>query len=84
MSNFQVCDNRKDDWADMVRIRLSDPQAASDLHTADAMYHNDCRKTFMGGRNITAASRKETVEVIPSDEGFQSVKKLLENDRKKM
>ena len=38
----------------------------------------------MGGRNVTAASSKETVEVIPSDEGFQSAKKQLENDRKKM
>ena len=33
---FQVYDNRKDDQADIVRVRLSDPRAASDLHAADA------------------------------------------------
>ena len=44
---FQVCDNRKDGRADIVRVQLSDPRAASDLHVADARCHNDCRKTFM-------------------------------------
>ena len=44
---FQVCNNRKGDRADIVRVRLSDPRAASDLHAADARYHNDCRKSFL-------------------------------------
>ena len=44
---FQVCDNRKDGRADIVRVRLSDSRAASNLHAADARYHNDYRKTFM-------------------------------------
>ena len=44
---FQVCDIRKDGRADIVRVRLSNSRAASDLHAADARYHNDCRKSFL-------------------------------------
>ena len=35
-------------------------------------------------RNVSAASRKETVESISPDKGLKSVKKLLENNRKNM
>ena len=76
-SNFKVCYNRKADWANILRTR-------SDLHAADARYHNDCRKTFIWGGAGSAASRKETLESISSDKGFESVKKLLENNCKNM
>ena len=37
--------------------------AVRDLHTADARYHDDCRKKFMGNRNVESSS-KESVEQV--------------------
>ncbi len=34
------CDERNDDWASEVRIRVEG--ALSDLHAAEARYHKDC------------------------------------------
>ena len=43
-------------------------RAESDLHVADTRYYIDCRKTFMGQRNIATASQKE------KNTGFYSIK----------
>ena len=43
-----------------MRVRLSDTRCSFDLHTADARYHEDCRKNFMGARNVSSAKKKTT------------------------
>ena len=50
---MSVCNQRKDKWADEIRVRIS--SAVSDLHAADARYHDDCRKLFMSQRSIKAS-----------------------------
>ena len=57
---LKVCDERGDAWAEQVRVRLSDTRCSFDLHTADARYHEDCRKNFMGARNVSSAKKKTT------------------------
>ena len=42
------------------------------------------QENFHGGRNVSVASRKKTLESISLDKGFRSVKKLLENNHKNM
>ena len=66
-------------------MRLSDPHTASDLHAADARYHNDWRLKFMPERNVLYASRKTSDQDLASvDEAYETVKNLLDNDRKSM
>ena len=50
---FKACDARDDNWANEVRIRLSDDRCQYDLHTADARSHENCRKLFTNWRNIS-------------------------------
>ena len=65
---LKVCDERKDEWSDQVRVRLNDSRASSDLHAADARYHDDCRKNFTGKRTSeTSESCKEIVEIAFSN-----------------
>ena len=42
-----ACDERGDKWSDEVRTRLNDRRSSHDLHTADARYHEECRKKFI-------------------------------------
>lgn len=49
---LNICDERGDDVAAGVRIRING--TVSDLHAADAQYHYDCYITFIGKRNIAA------------------------------
>ena len=44
-SILEICGRRKDAWANQVEVRLQG--ANSDLHTAEAHYHESCRKNFM-------------------------------------
>ena len=67
-----------------MQIRLSNPQPASDLHTTDGRYHNDCMKTFMCQKSIVAVSRKKVLDSVRSNRGFQFANKLLENNCKNM
>ena len=62
-SSFQVCDIREGDWAEKVRIRLSDPCTASDLYAAYARYHNVCRLKFMAGRNVYMQAEKQAIKI---------------------
>ena len=41
-------------------------------------------KLSWAGGDVSAASRKETLESISPDKGFESVKKLLKNNHKNM
>ena len=60
---LKICDERQDEWSAQVRVRLNDSRASSDLHAADARYHEDCRKGFTGKRaNASSESSKEKVE----------------------
>ena len=51
---FDVCKNRNDEWALQVEVQLQG--AISDLHAADAHYHDDCRTNFMAPRSGLTAS----------------------------
>ena len=51
---LDVCKNRNDEWALQVEVRLQG--AISDLHAADARYHDDCRTNFMAPRSVLTAS----------------------------
>ena len=44
-SILETCNRQKDTWASQVEVRLQG--AVSDLHVAEARYHNSCRKNFM-------------------------------------
>ena len=82
-SSSYVCDTREGHWAEQLRIRLSGPCAASDLHAPDARYHNDCRLKFMAGRSVLYASIKTSDQDLTSvDEAYETVKSLLDNNRK--
>ena len=53
---LERCNEREDEWGREVSVRLHG--AVSDLHAADARYHDDCRKRFMVGR-LTPATCDE-------------------------
>ena len=55
---LEICNERNDDRANEVRIRLMG--ATADLHAADAQYHRDCFAQFSSKRNVKAASRKHS------------------------
>ena len=63
---LDVCKAQKDTSAREIEIRLSG--ALSDLHAADARYHQDCRKNVMSQRSVQAASNKLPDNVVHSDE----------------
>ena len=44
------CTERADAASDEVRLRING--AITDLHSAEAIYHENCRKEFMGHRNV--------------------------------
>ena len=45
-----------------MRTQVSDPQAASKLNAADATYHNDCRRTFMGQALLQLLKKKRWIQ----------------------
>ena len=52
---ISICNERKDNLANNVRIRLEG--AVGDLHEADARYHVDCRQRFhTPGRSLEGSS----------------------------
>ena len=63
---LDVIDSRQEEEGRQVKIRLMD--AIGDLHTADARYHDDCRKSFMEPRSVAAAahSGRETQDIEPA------------------
>lgn len=61
-SIIDACNARQDDTALQVQMRIL--SAVSDLHAADARYHDVCRKSFMSVRSVTAASRSMANEYI--------------------
>ena len=61
-----VIDSCQDEEGRQVKIRLMG--AISDLHAADARYHDDCRKSFMAPCSVAAAahSGRETQDIEPA------------------
>lgn len=53
---LNVCHQRKDAWAKEVEHRVLG--AISNLHAADAHYHNDCRCKFMSPQSVQIAAAK--------------------------
>ena len=49
---------RNDQWANHVKIRIQG--AVSDLHAADARYHEDCKSSFMAPCSIKAPASGNT------------------------
>ena len=72
---MEVCDSRKDEFAKQVEVRIMGP--ISDLHAADARYHDDCRKSFMSSRSIASAS-KECAQLV--DRAFDSTVSEMKSD----
>lgn len=65
------CDERNDDLANEVRVRLSG--AVTDLHAADAQYHNDCYKRFMSHKNIQAAAGTKSNVFLQDDPALDAL-----------
>ena len=74
---LSVCDARNDEWANDVKLRVQG--AISDLHAADARYHEDCKSSFMAPRSVRAAASgtrpKET-----GDAAFQCTVARMSNE----
>ena len=52
---LRVCDSRHDDVSEIVKLRLLG--VVSDIHAADARYHDECRMRFMASRSVSSAAR---------------------------
>lgn len=72
------CDERNDEWASQVRIRVAG--AVSDLHAADARYHIDCRVNFMSTRSTIAVVKTAQTGAQELDEALQAVIRVLKED----
>ena len=48
-------DSRHDEVSEIVKLRTLG--VVSNLHAADARYHDECRKRFMAGRSVSSAAR---------------------------
>ena len=69
-----MCDSRHDEVSEIVKLRMLG--VVSDLHAADARYHDEFRKTFMASRSVLSAARHgkftheveagQSVDVIPT------------------
>ena len=76
---LEKCKIRGDSKAEEVRVRIHG--SMSDLHAADAQYHNDCYKKFISERNVAAARSSAKVEELrPTDVAFDHVIQQLNED----
>ena len=76
-----MCDERGDQQASLVRIRVNG--ATSDLHAADARYHDKCRRSFYSPKNVAAAavSKEPQSSLKQNDLAFDAVLKIINEDR---
>ncbi len=74
---LNVCDLRNDEWASRVKIRIQG--AVSDLHAADARYHEDCKSSFMAPRSVRAAA-SSTKPKETEDKALQSTILQMSNE----
>ena len=75
---LNVCESRNDEWASYVKIRIQG--AVSDLHAADAWYHEDCKSSFMAPRSVRAAAGGTK----PEDTAFQCTISQMSNERSRI
>ena len=64
---LKQCKVRADDWADVVKMRVTG--APNDLHASDARYHRDCLSRFFSQRSAPGDSKegnKDTEETPQS------------------
>lgn len=80
-----ICKERNDEWSEIVLRRLN--IAPSDLHAADAIYHQTCSVNFRTGRQITVSKQanKEVKRTTPgrpkedsSEKAFLQIVRQLE------
>ncbi len=57
---MNICELRNDEWAGLVKTRI--PGALSDLHAADAQYHENCKSSFMAPRSVNAVASSANVK----------------------
>ena len=58
-----------------MRIHLSDDRCQYDLHTADARYHENCRKVFTNWRNISFGKKVNEFQDEVFDKFTQEMRK---------
>ncbi len=76
---FEKCDERNDQWASQVRVRIAG--AVSDLHAADARYHKNCRSKFMSPKSTSAAVKALQEVTGIEDIALQALIKVLNEDK---
>ena len=74
---LNVCDLRNDEWASRVKIRIQG--AVSDLHAANARYHEDCKLSFMAPHSVRAAA-SSTKPKETEDKALQSTILQMSNE----
>ena len=75
----QVCEWRRDEQAEIVRVRLEG--AGADLHAADARYHITCYETFTSEKNIKATTRRSaTPNTLASEVPVEAVVSAVRAD----
>ena len=74
---LEVCDKRQDIWSDEVRVRVHG--ATTDLHAADAQYHQDCRKQFMHSAHVDNLT-KQNDDNDDKDNAFERVISAMNNE----
>ena len=81
---IKVCEQRGDSHAVEVSSRIT--CAITDLHAADARYHQTCFTTFVSSRNIAAAvaSTSKQQKPDPVNLAFSCVIRLLKSDPGKL
>ena len=69
---LNLCSFRNDSWSHEIKFRVN--SAISDLHAADARYHQDCMALFLHSKYVELlaeqSSDRETI-----DHALESVKK---------
>lgn len=71
-----MCKLRNDEFAKQIEVRILG--AVSDLHAADARYHDDCRKAFMSPRSVRYAHNEAHV---PNDQAFEQIVNELKTNK---
>ena len=75
---LDACHQRQDDWSMEVEHRVQG--ALSDLHAADARYHDDCRRSFMSRRSIQFAAAHTSADADDVDKAFDAVLEEMLSD----
>ena len=78
---LEVCRKRADKQSEDVKLRVL--SATCDLHAADAVYHRDCRCTFMPTSALTRVAQKNTQEST-NQKVFDGVVHTMESDQSRV